>query len=195
MTLRLSASVLASRSLKLTVAFLLIATLSLPARAAEKELRIATVDIEKILSQLDSRQEAMAKFERDQRAAEQAMEKMRAEIENTAKELEFFREGSPEYNERAQKIAAMQQQFNRQADRFRTQLQETARAELQNSLKQVYDFVKTYAATEGYDLVVDSRAVIYAAGGKDISVDIARTMNKQYKDMLPKRDEKPVETK
>jgi len=192
MTHKPSASASASYSLKLLVTTLLLALLAASAAIAAEGPRIGTVDIEKVLGLLDSRRDALETLEKRSRESEQTLDKLRQEIERTSRELEFFREDSSEYAARRDKIAALQQQFAQTADRLRANLEEAAEENLRTTLAQIYEAVRKFAAAEGYDFVVDARAVIYAAGGRDISLDIAQKMNKQYKEM---QNELPEDTK
>ena len=55
--------------------------------------------------------------------------------------------------------------------------------------------VTAYAATNEFDLVVDVRAVLYAVDGLDISLKVAREMNKRYKGRKAAKEAAPRKDK
>jgi len=151
-----------------------------PARAAEPEARIGVVDVEKVREKLLSWQAAQARLEAEARKADKALQKQRKDLDRVRAELEYFKPGSRDHEKRKAEVVARRQELARLSGRLRRALDEQARAALEAANAEIRRAVRGYAIANKFDVVVDARAVFYAAGASDISLKVAREMNKRY---------------
>ena len=163
------------------------------ATGAEDKTRIGIVDIPKMLDMLDCWQDAQSELREQEAAAEKALAAKKAEIDRIEAELRYFKPGSRDHDERQAEVSARRRELAAAAERLRANLDERFRAALDAIQQQVRDAVRKYAITNGYDLVVDARAVLYGGQGHDISLKVAREMNKRYNELREKEKPQPDE--
>lgn len=171
------------------------ATLAGRAAGAESEARVGIVDTLKMLDVLDSWQDAQSELWEQEAAAEKSLAGKKAEIDRIEAELRYFKPGSRDHDERQTQVSARRRELAAAAERLRADLDERFRAALDAIQRQMRDAVREYAAANGYDLVVDARAVLYAGEGRDIGLKVAREMNKRYKERQEKEKPHPDEGK
>ncbi len=150
--------------------------------------RIGVVNTEKVLENLLSWQAAQAELRAREKAAEEELNSQKKEIDRVRAELDYFKPGSKDHEKRVTELAERQAKLQRHAGRLREELADASRRALESAAAQLREAVREFAAAHRFDIVVDARAVFYAAGGADISLEIARAMNKQYKKEAPKGD-------
>lgn len=150
--------------------------------------RIGVVNTEKVLGSLLSWQAAQAELRAREKVAEEELNKQKKEMDRIRAELDYFKPGSRDHEKRVAELAERQSKLQRDLGRVREELADGSRRALESAAAQIREAVKDFAITNNFDVVVDARAVFYAASGVDISSEIARTMNKQYKKELPKGD-------
>ncbi len=148
--------------------------------------RIGVVNTEKVLENLLSWQAAQAELRGREKAAEEELNKQKKEIDRIRAELDYFNPGSRDHEKRVAELAERQSKLQRDVGRVREELADASRRALESAAAQIREAVKDFAIANKFDIVADARAVFYAASGADISLEIARTMNKQYKKEAPK---------
>jgi len=166
----------------LRLAVLIVTTAyALPASSGEAP-KIAVIDVEKTLSELQSWQEFNALMSAEAKLAEQKLMQMKKEVDRLEAELAYFKPDSSDYQERRAVVQERMKDLSRAGERAYRAIEEKGNAAVRAELARIQEHVRKFAAAEGYDLILDSRAAIYIAGGRDISFDIAREMNKLYKE-------------
>lgn len=150
--------------------------------------RIGVVNTEKVLENLLSWQAAQAELRAREKAAEEELNSQKKEIDRIRAELDYFKPESRDHEKRVAELAERQAKLQRNAGRLREELADASRRAAEAAAAQIREAVKDFAIANKFDIVVDARAVFYAASGADISLEIARAMNKQYKKEVPKGD-------
>ena len=189
-----SVSVSASSCRSLSALFLTTLVLWCPAaRAAEGRTRIGVISVDTVLEHLKSWQDTQAQLQARTKEAQGRLVKLKKEADRIRAELDYFKPGSRDHEARRAQLAAKQQEHVRLSQTLRQQIANQAREAHESARRQIAAAVKTYAIANGLDVVVDSRAVFYVAGGADISLKVALEMNKSYKGMAPGKPPKKVE--
>jgi len=151
--------------------------------------RIGVVNTEKVLENLLSWQAAQAELRAREKTAEEELNSQKKEIDRIRAELDYFKPGSKDHEKRVAELAERQAKLQRHAGRVREELADASRRALESTAAQLRETVKEFALANRFDIIVDARAVFFASGGTDVSLEIARAMNKQYKKKeVPKGD-------
>ena len=151
--------------------------------------KIGVVDIDKILEALQSWQDTESRLRREQAEAEKELAEQKKEVDRIQAELAYFKPGSGDYEQRRAQLVERQQELARRGDLVHRRLADRSQAVLEAARNEVREAVREYAAANGFDVVVDAQAVLYVTGGADISLEVAREMNKRYKEL--RQTEKP----
>jgi Skp family chaperone for outer membrane proteins len=160
----------------------LLAALSSAVQAADPPPRIAVVDAAVVLRKLVSWQRAQERLDAERAAAEKKLADAKKELDRLRAELDYFRADSPEHERRRAKLAAAQQRWLALRDRLRAKLAESARKIRAAAEKEIRAGIAAYAKERGLALVLDARTAFFVADGRDISLRVARDMNKRYKE-------------
>ena len=162
-----------------------------PGNAAASPPKIGVVDIDKMLDVLQGWKDVQLRLREEDAAAQKTLADLEKEVNRIRAELAYFKPGSRDHEERKTQLAARQQELARQSDLLSRRLTERSQAALDAVRSQIIEAVREYAAANGFDVVVDGRAALYVAGGSDISLEVAREMNKRYKDGRKNGKSKP----
>lgn len=138
--------------------------------------KIAVVNFAEIFQKLPAREAAAKKLEKEfaGRATElQRMEKdLQAKIANFQRDRSVMKESVRSQSEK--EIQAQQQAFSTKAQQFEEDNRRRQAEERDTILKRIQEAVKTVAAQEGYDMVVDANTVAYSASGTDITATVLK---------------------
>jgi len=181
MTQRRLPSVSASFCIRRRAA-VLAAVLLAPAVAAgaQPAPRIGVVDPQKVVEKLLRWQDARERLHDQAKQAEKLIADQTKECDRLRGELDYFKPGSRDHEERKARLAAAQATRAKLRARLERDLARASRTAAESMRRDIADAVKAYALAHGFDVVVDARAVFYVSGGADISFEVAREMNKRY---------------
>jgi Skp family chaperone for outer membrane proteins len=165
-----------------------------PGRAGQTvHARIAVVKPAAVLDALLEWRRERADLEEKEKSARQTIAAAAKEIERIRAELEYFKVGSRGHEKRKAELAARREKLTRLRRRLSDELAARSRAALDRIQAAIRKAVRAYAVANGFDIVVDARAVVYVTDATDISLEVARQMNKRYKNRAEKKDEKSHE--
>jgi len=156
-------------------------------------VKVGVVDIDKMLGVLVSWQDTQTRLQARQAEIEKSLGELKKEIDRVQAELGYFKEGSRDYEQRKQQLAARQQEFLQKRNDAYGDLSRQEQAAGSAIREEIGRAVREYAVAQRLDVVVDVRAVLYVADASDISLAVAREMNKRYKEMKEKANAKPSE--
>jgi len=157
------------------------------ARAAARPVKIGIVDTRVVLDKLLRWQHVQGELRAAREKAEGHWAADQKEIARLRAEMLYFKPESRDYRQRQGRIAEKQETLLRSRRRLSRALAERSGTALEAVRKELRQTVKSYAAANGFDVVVDAGAVLYVAGGVDISLKVAFEMNRRYKDEQAKR--------
>lgn len=165
-----------------------------PAPAAEAP-KIAVVDIDKIVSELARWKDTNARIADEREKAEQTLAEMKQVVDRLEAELAYFKPDSRDYQERRAVVQERAAELARASQRAIRAIEEMTDAALRAELGRIYEHVRKFAVAQGYDIILDSRAAIYIAGGRDVSLEVALEMNKMYKESQASTEEQALKKK
>lgn len=155
------------------MAVLLACGLARPAAAAES--KIAFVDLGRAFDDYEKTKRLDHQLEEQSNAKQAERDRYVNEIRGMKDELELLSEKGREDKQAAidEKIQRLQE-FDRQArDGLKRQRDEMVK----DILKEIEKVVEAYAQQNGYDLVLNDRAVLYAGKTADITDAVLRALN------------------
>ncbi len=165
---------------------LAVVLLSRLATAAETAtLKVAYVDLQKALQQVDAGKTAKAQLEKDVAAKRTELEKAQAGLQ---KEAEQFEKKSAILNDSAK--AAKQQElqkkfmeFQKSASESQADLQKRERELTKPLIDELRSIIEGIGKEKSYQLIVEKNegAVLYAEAGSDLTDSVIEKFNAKYK--------------
>ena len=152
-----------------------------PATAAGRVAKVGVVDTRKVLERLLSWQDTLKQFAAAEAKMKEMVEKEAKDIRRIEAELRYLKPDSDEYARRKAEAAARLRRLEQRRAEAARDIARQSDAAATRARSAIAKAVADYAAVSGFDLVVDARAVLYAVDGLDISLKVAREMNKRYK--------------
>ncbi len=163
-----------------------------PAAAGQNTVKIGIVDLSKVVENLHSWRDTKTSLSAQDEKAEKLLAEQKKELQRIQDELDYFKPGSTGHQKRRSELAARRRELAELSSRLRQSLVDLAEGSLEDARKNVEKAVRDYAAANDFDVVVDARAVLYVAGGRDISLKVAQEMNNRYKEVQAKdKSERP----
>jgi Skp family chaperone for outer membrane proteins len=191
MTPKPSASASASSSISRAARALAAAALLAAGADAAAAGKVGVVDPAAVRRKLVSWQAVQARLRAREAEADGRLERQRAEVERLRKELDYFKPGSDDHAQRTAKLAAARAELAALTARLRSELARDERRAREAADKAVREAVRRYALAHGFDVVVDARAALYVGAAADLSSEVARAMNKRYKQTQERAVEGP----
>ncbi len=146
---------------------------SVGAQAADK---IAVANIAGIFEQSPQRAEVAKKLESEfkTRATDLQTQQraLQAQMQNLQRNSSTMK--ASERNRLQKEIMTKRQDFETKAQAFEKDNQARQMQERNKILTKIQDAVKSVATKEGYDIVIDSNSVAYAANAKDITSEVLK---------------------
>ncbi|SFN16317.1 periplasmic chaperone for outer membrane proteins Skp [Izhakiella capsodis] len=143
------------------------------AQAADK---IAVVNVSSIFQQLPQRATIAKQLESEFKGRATELQSMENDLQTKMQKLQ--RDASTmkasERSRMEKQIMAERATFSSKAQAFEQDNRRRQMEERNKLLSRIQDAVKKVANSEGYDLVIDSNAVAYAAKSKDITADVLK---------------------
>jgi len=154
-----------------------------PAPASGSAIRIAYIDVQRVLARSSAGVAAREQLEREKSVMQREMEGKRQELEKLRDELE--KKGSlmtPDARrERQEQFERKRRDAARQMDDFQKELEKKEQALLQRVLQELSGVIERVGKERGYYLVVEKRgaSVLYASPDADLTDEIIRAYDQQ----------------
>ncbi|MBT0724352.1 molecular chaperone Skp [Rosenbergiella sp. S61] len=150
--------------------------LALAASAAQAADKIAVVNVSNIFQQLPQRATVAKQLENefkgratDLQAQERAIQAQMQNLQRNGSTMKASERSSLEKD-----IMAKRQTFENKAQTFEQDNRRRQMEERNKILSSIQTAVKKVADDEGYDVVLDTNSVAYAANSKDITADVLK---------------------
>lgn len=148
-------------------------------QAADSAIKVAVVNVQQVLQQSPRVAELSKKLEGQ---FKDRQTKINDEQKALQDELDKFKKDSPTMSQKdrdttQKKISADRSDLVKQVVAYQQDLQKEQNKIMQGILNDLNGIVSTIAKAQGYNLVLDSQAVIFAADGTDITKDVAKQFN------------------
>lgn len=142
-------------------------------------LKVAVVNVQQVLQQSPRVAELSKKLESQFKNRQTKIGDQQKSLQD---ELDKFKKDSPTMSQKdkdatQKKISAERADLVKQVVGYQQDLQKEQNKIMQGILADLNGIVSTIAKGQGYVLVLDSQAVIYAADGNDITKDVAGKFN------------------
>jgi outer membrane protein len=153
------------------------------AAAAEAELRIAVVDMQRALNECDAgkkaRDQVKAKFERSQeelRRQRDSLDRMKEDFEKKALVLK-----DDERRNLQKDLERQTLDFKRKYEDFQSDLKRTDAELTEQIVQDLYGIVRDYGAKNGYSLVLEasSGVLLYNDAAVDVTDEIVKMHNRR----------------
>lgn len=160
-------------------ALLLSAGVEVCQAADASQLKVAVVNVQQVLQQSPRVASLSKKLEAQFKGRQSSIN---AEQQSLQAELDKFKKEEPTMNQKTRdteqkKIAADRADLMKKVVDYQQDLQKEQNKIMQGILGDLNGIVSGIAKAQGYTLVLDSQAVIFAADGNDISKDVAKQFN------------------
>lgn len=143
------------------------------------QMKVAVVNVQQVLQQSPRVAELSKKLEAQFKARQT---KINDEQKALQDELDKFKKDSPTMAQKdrdamQKKIGNDRSVLVKEVVAYQQDLQKEQNKIMQGILNDLNSIVSTIAKAQGYSLVLDSQAVIYATDGNDITKDVAKQFN------------------
>ena len=157
---------------------LLLLSVASPALAGDGT-KIGVVDLQKALNDCEEGKRARSTLETRFERARQAIEKMRAEVEQLQSDLEAQRPmlSSSAIKEKEQELQTKMIEFQQMLYESQQQMALMEQELTGDILTKLYTVAGTIAAEGGFNLVIESSAVVYVNGTIDITDQVIARYN------------------
>ncbi|HYV45356.1 MAG TPA: OmpH family outer membrane protein [Myxococcaceae bacterium] len=161
--------------------------------AARADVKVAWVDRERALQDIDEYKAAAARFKSVLTAKQKDLEK---EQESLRKEQETLEKQMATMNDEAkrakqQELDIKKASFIQRYQRAQQEAAESQQKELEPLINKLNQVISQIAQHEGLTMVVDKAAVAYAPPSLDITNEVVRLYNDQFKAKAPKGSDAP----
>lgn len=156
-----------------------------PARA-EDAVKVAVVDIQKIVGQSTATKDIQKQIEKKKNEFQSQINKQEEALMKEDQELSKQKASlsADKFEEKRKEFKNKVAQTQRDVQKKRTQLESAYADALAQVQKSVLDIIKGMADDKGFTLALPSSQVLYYHGGMDISDEVLEKLNKD----LPKVD-------
>lgn len=166
--------------MKLMYKLLVAAILALPLSLAQAaDVKIGFVSIAKILSSSPQAEAASKRLEQEfaprKKALDEAVKSLRKLEEKLAKDGAVMSDSQRRNLEND--IRNQQRELNRTSGEFREDFNLRRNEELSKFQKQVLDVINSVAKEEGFDLVINDQATLYASPQVDVTDKVLRRLS------------------
>jgi outer membrane protein len=164
-----------------TVRFLLAIALlmSLPLSAFSKDLKIGYVDIFQVFNEYEKTKEYDQKLEEKKSTTEKKLEAKKDTIEKLQNKLDLLKEGEKAKEE--EKLGKEVKEYRDLEREAFTDIRKERDEKMKDIVEDIDKIIKDYAKKNGFDLIVNSNAVLYGVKAMDITAEILKISNKAYR--------------
>ncbi|MCK4912455.1 MAG: OmpH family outer membrane protein [Candidatus Omnitrophica bacterium] len=144
-----------------------------------KDLKIGYVDIFKVFNDYDKTKEYDEKLEVRKTAAEEKLEVKKEIIEKLQNKLDLLKD-----SEKVKEEAKLEKEINEYRDLERevfTDIKKERDDKMKDIIEDINIIIKDYAKKNGFDLILNANTVLYGSKSMDITNQILKVSNKNYK--------------
>lgn len=144
-----------------------------------KDLKIGYVDIFKVFNDYEKTKEYDQKLEVRKSAAEERLEVKKETIEKLQNKLDLLKD-----SEKAKEEANLEKEVNEYRDLEReifTDIKKERDDKMKDIIEDINVIIKDYAKKNNFDLIVNANTVLYGSKAMDITDQILKVSNKNYK--------------
>lgn len=144
-----------------------------------KDMKIGYVDIFKVFNDYEKTKEYDEKLEVKKSTAEKKLEKKKETIEKLQSKLDLLKE-----SERAKEEEKLSKELKEYRDLEReafTDIRKERDEKMKDIVEDIDKIIKDYAKKNGFELIINSNAVLYGAKAMDVTDEILKISNKKYK--------------
>ena len=144
-----------------------------------KDIKIGYVDIFKVFNDYEKTKEYDVKLEKKKEKVEKKLEIKKEAIVKLQGKLDLLKE-----DEKVKEGEKLNQEVKEYRDLEReafTDIKKERDEKMKDIVEDIDKIVKDYAKKNGFDLIVNSNAVLYGAGVMDITKEILKISNNKYK--------------
>ncbi|WP_291971729.1 molecular chaperone Skp [Candidatus Symbiopectobacterium sp.] len=142
-------------------------------QAADK---IAVVNVASIFQQLPQRETVAKQLENEFKGRASELQKMESDLQTKMQKLQ--RDGSTmkasDRSKSENDLMAQREKFSNKAQAFEQDNRRRQMEERNKILSRIQDAIKSVASKDGYDIVIDAKAVAYVGNAKDITADVLK---------------------
>jgi len=144
-----------------------------------KDLKIGYVDIFKVFNDYEKTKEYDTKLEKKKNAAEKELEVKKVIIEKLQNKMSLLKEA--EKTKKREELSKEVQEYRDLEREIFTDIRKERDEKMKDIVEDIDKIVKDYAKKNGFDLVVNSNAVLYGVKTLDITSQILKISNDKYK--------------
>jgi outer membrane protein len=182
-------------SLRSPLALIVALSLALPAAALAADFKVAYVDYQRVLLEVEDGKAAKARLEKwllgRQKEIDSEQEKLRQEKEALEKQKDALSEET--FNQRAMDLQKKVYELAQKWERSRMEAADKERKEMEPIAKRIDEIIARIAEREGLSMVFDKRdsGLVYALSHFDLTLEVIRS----YTSAAPKGQPKDVPTR
>ncbi len=157
--------------------------------AEAKKIRIAVVDISKVIQESDAAKEARAKLEAEYSKKQEKLRKLQNEIANIQQEIirkEKFM-SKKELEKKRAELEMKQRDFMMKLREAEEEIRNLDARLTQQVLKDIRKIVKKIAQKEKYDIVLEKSQLLFARDYEDITFRVIDEYNRVWRKTKKKR--------
>jgi outer membrane protein len=162
------------------------------AQQQRQGLKIAYVDIAKIIQEAEAAQEAKKKLQGEYERRQAELKKMQDEIlkmqDDFMSKVKFM--SQQEADKRRAEIEAKQNEFLQKLRQAELEIQSLDAKLTQGVIEDIRKIVERIAQREGYDIVLEKNQIIYVKDADDITFRIIDEYNRSWRKEKEKRQKK-----
>ena len=143
-----------------------------------KDMKIGYVDIFKVFNDYEKTKEYDEKLEAKKDVAEKKLEKKKEAIMKFQGKLDLLKEG-----EKAKEEEKLSKELKEYRDLEReafTDIRKERDEKMKDIVEDIDKIIKDYAKKNGFNLIINSNAVLYGAKAMDVTDEILKISNKKY---------------
>jgi outer membrane protein len=162
------------------------------AQQQRQSLKIAYVDIAKVIQEAEAAQEAKKKLQGEYERKQAELKKMQDEIlkmqDDFISKVKFM--SQQEADKKKAEIEAKQNDFMQKLRQAELEIQSLDAKLTQGVIEDIRKIVEKIAQKEGYDIVLEKNQIIYVKDADDITFRIIDEYNKSWRKQKEKREKK-----
>ena len=144
-----------------------------------KDMKIGYVDIFKVFNDYEKTKEYDEKLEAKKNAAEKKLVKKKETIEKLQGKLDLLKKGE-KVKEEEKLSKELKEYRNLEREAF-TDIRKERDEKMKDIVEDIDKIIKDYARKNGFNLIINSSAVLYGVKAMDVTDEILKISNKKYK--------------
>jgi|UPI0004922969 outer membrane protein len=162
------------------------------AQQQKRNLKIAYVDISKVIQEAEAAQEAKRKLQGEYERKQAELKRMQDEIlkiqDDFMNKVKFM--SQQEADKKRAEIEAKQNEFMQKLRQAELEIQNLDAKLTQGVIEDIRKIVEKIAQKDGYDIVLEKNQIIYVKDADDITFRIIDEYNKSWRKEKEKRERK-----